>query len=93
MRSATVPRPILSVIRFVESGNDVVFRQDGGTIKNRSSGREIQFERKHCVYVLKVWQRTGPAAKSKNDTAAASAGFARRAGSATKAVMLEHYSP
>ena len=30
MQSAAVSRPILSVIRVVESGNNVVFRQDGG---------------------------------------------------------------
>ena len=91
MQSAAVSRPILSVNRFVESDNDVAFRQDGGTFKNRSSGRETHSERKHGVYVLKVWLRTSPAANGKSGDAAASAGFSRQACCAIKAVMLEHY--
>ena len=55
MQSAEVSRPILSVMKLAESGNDVVFRQDGGTIKNRATGRVTEFTRKHGVYVLRAW--------------------------------------
>ena len=79
MQSAEVSRPILSVIRLGENGNDVFFRQDGGTIKNRESGQETHFARKHGIFILKVWLRTSPPAKGMNGTAAAPAGFARRA--------------
>ena len=79
MQSAEVSRPILSVIRLVENGNDVSFRQDGGTNKNRESGQETYFDRKHGVYILKAWLRTGPAAKDKRDAAATAVDFAQQA--------------
>ena len=79
MQSAIESRLILSLTRFVERGTNTVFRKDGGTIKNRSSGRETHFERKHGVYILKAWLRTSPGVQANRDTAAASAGCARQA--------------
>ena len=62
MQSAAVSRPILSVIRLAEHGNEDAFRNDGGTIKNLETGRITQIERKHGVYVLRVWLQTNPEA-------------------------------
>ena len=60
IQSAAVSRPILSVARLVGNDNEVSFSKIGGSIKNRTTGREVHFERKHGVYVLRVWLRTGP---------------------------------
>ena len=51
MQSAEVSRPILSVMKLAEGGNDVLFRQDGGTIRNRTTGKVSELIRKHSVYV------------------------------------------
>ena len=74
MQSAAVSRPIISVIRLAENGKEVAFRKDGGTIRDIKTGRTVEFERKHGVYVLRIWVRTGAQAGVKTD-----AGFARRA--------------
>ena len=73
MQSAGVSRPILSVMKLAESGNDVVFRQDGGTIKNRATGLVTEFIRKHGVYVLRAWLLTNPSGVGNTET-----GFARQ---------------
>ena len=78
MQSAAVSRPILSVIRLVENGNDVIFRSKGGTIKNLTNGHETHFERKHGVYILKSWLRTRLEATPVHDDAVAAADFARQ---------------
>ena len=78
MQSAAVSRPILSVIRLVENGNNVVFRNNGGTIKNLATGHETYFERKHGVYILRTWLRTKPEAKNEHGAAIAAADFARQ---------------
>ena len=46
--------PILSVRKIVKKNNDVRFRQDGGTIRNRTSGREVRFYQHEGVYFLKL---------------------------------------
>ena len=74
MQSAAVSRPILRVIRLAEHGNDVAVRNDGGTIKNLETGRITHFERKHGVYVLRVWLQTNPEGGSQRGP-----GFARQA--------------
>lgn len=53
-QSAAVSRPILSVVKLAEHGNDVVFRKHGGVIRHLATGREMTFERMHGVYVLRV---------------------------------------
>ena len=73
MQSAEVSRPVLSVMVLAESGNDVVFRQDGGTIKNRATGMVTEFNRKHGVYVLRAWLLTNP-----NSVGNTGTGFARQ---------------
>ena len=59
MQVAEVSRPILSVIRLTESGKDVTFRKNGGTIRDPKSGMTTDFARKHGVYILRMWVRTG----------------------------------
>ena len=60
IQSAAVSRPILSVAKLVEHDNDVSFTKTGGTIRNLKTGQTTHFERKHGVYVLRVWLRTEP---------------------------------
>ena len=59
MQVAEVSRPILSVIRLTESGKDVTFRKNGGTIRDPRTNMTTDFERKHGVYILRMWVRTG----------------------------------
>ena len=74
MQSAAVSRPILSVIRLAESGKEVAFRKHGGTIRDSKTGRTTEFQRKHGVYVLRVWVRTGAQTGGNNES-----GFGRQA--------------
>ena len=46
--------PILSVRKIVRQQNDVQFGRQGGTIKNRKSGRTIKFHEYQGVYFLKL---------------------------------------
>ena len=59
MQSAEVSRPIVSVIRLTESGKEVTFRKNGGTIRDPKTGMTTEVQRKHGVYVLRMWVRTG----------------------------------
>ena len=74
MQSAEVSRFILSVMKLAEGGNDVVFRQDGGTARNRATGKVTEFVRKHGVYVLRAWLLTNPSTMGNAET-----GFAQQA--------------
>ena len=76
MQGAGVSRPILSVIRLTESGKDVIFKKNGGIIRDTQTGVTTTFRRKHGIYVMGVWVKTGPdnAAHAGNPKA----GFARR---------------
>ena len=76
MQGAEVSRPILSVIRLTESGKDVIFKKNGGIIRDPQTGVTTTFRRKHGIYVMGVWVKTGPdsAARAGNPKA----GFARR---------------
>ena len=57
-QSCKVSRPILSVSRMSEQGNEVHFEKEGGTIRNKATGRVTRFHRKGGVYVLTLWVRT-----------------------------------
>jgi hypothetical protein len=46
--------PILSVRKMVKKNHDVRFRRDGGSIKNRTTGREVLFYAHEGVYFLKL---------------------------------------
>ena len=52
---ADVTRPILSVARLTESGHQVRFTKEGGSICNRTTGKEVNFVRFRGVYVLEAW--------------------------------------
>ena len=45
MQSSAVPRPILSVMRLAEYGKYVTFRHNGGTIRDRKTGRSTEFQK------------------------------------------------
>ena len=60
MQGAGVSRPILSVIRLTESGKEGIFKKNGGIIRDTQSGAAISFRRKHGIYVMGIWVKTGP---------------------------------
>ena len=60
MQGAEVSRPILSVIRLTESCKDVIFKKNGGIIRDTQSGVTTTFRRKHGIHVMGVWVKTGP---------------------------------
>ena len=72
MQSAEVSRPILSVIRLTESGKEVIFRKDSGIVRDPKTNMSTEFERKHGVYILRMWVRTGKQAGHNPES-----GFAR----------------
>ena len=51
---ADVTRPILSVARLTESGHQVRFHKNGGSIIHRETGHEIPFVNYRGVYVLEA---------------------------------------
>ena len=46
--------PILSVRKMVKRNNDVQFRKKGGVIRNRETGKSVQFYEHEGVYFLKL---------------------------------------
>ena len=76
MQGAEVSRPILSVIRLTESGKEVIFKKNGGIIRDTQTGVTTTLIRNNCIYVMGVWVKTGPdgAARTGNPKV----GFARR---------------
>ena len=49
-----VTKPLVAVRRIVEKGNEVVFGQNGGLIKNVTTGQEIPLVKKGGCYVMSV---------------------------------------
>ena len=76
MQGARVSRPILSVIRLTESGEDVIFKKNGGIIKDTQTGVTTTFRRKHGIHVMGVWVNTGP--EDAAHTGNSKSSFARR---------------
>ena len=74
MQGAEVSRPILSVVRLTESGKDVIFKNNGGIIRDTQTGSTATFRRRHGIYVMGRWVKTGPDSAGNPDL-----GFARRA--------------
>ncbi len=74
MQGARVSRPILSVIRLTESGKDVIFKKNGGIIRDTKTGVTTTFRRKHGIYVMGIWVNIGLETAGNPN-----AGFARRA--------------
>ena len=50
-----VTRPLNSISRVCDQGNNVLFTKTGGWIINHESGRYTWFPREHGVYVLQSW--------------------------------------
>ena len=59
-----VTRPLNSVSRVCDQGNNVLFTQTGGWIINRVVGRYTWFPREHGVYVLHSWINEFPTEKT-----------------------------
>ena len=54
MQVTDVNKALMSVAKICDAGHTVVFRRDGGMIRNDTSGEETQFRRENNVYRLKV---------------------------------------
>ena len=52
---AEVSRPLISVARMCEMGNQVIFGVSGGVIRNLKSGNDIPFTKRDGVYVFHMW--------------------------------------
>ena len=52
---AEVSRPLMSVARVCEAGNQVLFGVGGGVIRNLSTGNDTPFEKRDGVYVFSMW--------------------------------------
>ena len=76
MQGAEVSRPILSVIRLTESGKDVIFKKNGGIIRDTQTGVTTAFKRKNGIYVMGMCVKTGPGSAAHTENP--KAGFARR---------------
>ena len=57
---ADVTRPLNSVSRACDQGNNVLFTQTGGWIINHETGRYTWFSQEHGVYVLHSWSMNAP---------------------------------
>ncbi len=56
---ADVNKPILSVTKLTEDGNEVKFTRRGGTITDPQTGNKVSFKRFRGVYVLEAEIDTG----------------------------------
>ena len=54
MQVTDVNKALMSVAKICDAGHTVVFRRDGGLIRNDTSGEETMFRRENNVYRLKV---------------------------------------
>ena len=54
---ADISRPLTSVGELADAGNLVVFGRKGGFIVNPDTGRRLNFQRGHGVYLLKTWSQ------------------------------------
>ena len=52
---ADVRKPLASVAKICEQGNDVVFRKEGGEIINKKTGATTQMKREGDLYYLYLW--------------------------------------
>ena len=47
-------KALTSVARICDAGDTVIFKKDGGIIKNNKSGEETKFRRENDVYRMTV---------------------------------------
>ena len=58
-----VDRPLIAVSKLTAAGHGVSFEMEHGTITNGTMGAKTIFEKKHGVFILKIWvPRSGAAA-------------------------------
>ena len=55
-----VTRPLNSISRVCDQGNNVLFAKTGGWIMNHETGRYTWFPREHGEYVLHSWVNESP---------------------------------
>ena len=66
MQVTGVKKPLMSVARMCDAGNDVVFQKEGGLIKHTENGQNTKFDQEDNVYRLRVsvaepvFSRQGP---------------------------------
>ena len=54
MQITDVNKALMSVARICDAGNTVIFKKDGGIIKNNKTGEETKFRRENNVYRMTV---------------------------------------
>ena len=54
MQITDVNRALMSVAKVCDAGHEVLFRRDGGIIKNEQTGAETTFRRENNVYRMTV---------------------------------------
>ena len=54
MQVTDVNRALMSVARICDAGKTVMFKSDGGIIRNNTSGEETRFRRENNVYRMTV---------------------------------------
>ena len=52
---ADVKKPLGSVRKMCESGNRVVFDEDGSYIEHKASGNRTEIAKEGSVYVVRMW--------------------------------------
>ena len=52
---ADVRKPLASVAKICDQGNEVVFRKEGGEIVNKKTGATTQMKREGDLYYLYLW--------------------------------------
>ena len=66
---AEVARPLLSVGKICDRGNQVVFGRSGGVVVDLVTGEETPFVRdKNGLYQLEFWMAAGPQQNSPSVT-------------------------
>ena len=68
MQGAGVSRPILSVIRLTESGKDVIFKKNGGIIRDTQTGVTTTFRRNMAYMSWECGSRPDPTMQLTRET-------------------------
>jgi hypothetical protein len=68
-KNMKVKMPICSVRKIVKQNNDVIFRDVGGVIRNRATGKEIKIVERDGVYFIKMLIKPPTGDKSIDESA------------------------
>ena len=55
LQVANIEKTLLAVSQLTKAGNVLSLEQDGGEIRNRTTGKRIKLQRKGGVYTLRMW--------------------------------------